>query len=66
MSIKISNLPKAESANSSDFLTIVQNGVTKKITKYDLLRSITEQVSGARTDVSRFIQTYKLYYRTTD
>ena len=53
MSIKISNLPRAEASSSSDFLTIVQNGITKKITKQDLLKSLAEQISGTKTDVSR-------------
>ena len=57
MSIKISNLPRAEASHSSDFLTIVQNGVTKRITKQDLLRSLAEQISGAKTDVNRLSKT---------
>ena len=53
MSIKISNLPKARSSNSMDLLTIVQNGVTKKITKQDLLRSLKQEISGTKTNVNK-------------
>ena len=57
MSIKISNLPKTTSANSADLLTIVQNGVTKKITKQDLLKSLKEELSGTKADIRRINKT---------
>ena len=57
---KIKDLPQSNSSNRSDFLTIVQNGVTKKITKEDLVKdlkasiqSISSQVSGISTKVNR-------------
>tara|TARA_R100000951_G_scaffold54911_2_gene46148 strand:+ start:9803 stop:11347 length:1545 start_codon:yes stop_codon:yes gene_type:complete len=53
MSIKISKLPSAQSANPTDLLTIVQNGVTKKITKNDLLKSLRQDILGTKTDVSK-------------
>ena len=48
---KISNLPKATTSSDSDLLTIVQNGVTKSISKANLLRFLTTKVSKVSTQV---------------
>jgi len=44
MSIKISKLPQVTSAGSSDSLIIVQNGVTKRISKQSFLDSLQSKV----------------------
>ena len=48
---KISNLPKATTSSDSDLLTIVQNGITKSISKANLLRFLTTKVSKVSTQV---------------
>ena len=44
MSIKISKLPEISTASAGDFLVIVQNGITKKVSKESFLKSLTSSV----------------------
>ena len=38
--MKIKDLPKSKNSKKSDLLTIVQNGVTKTITKHELVKDL--------------------------
>ena len=49
--MKISNLPKTSTSAKNDAIAIVQGGVTKSISKEDLLRSLSSLVSTLQAEI---------------
>jgi Cu/Ag efflux protein CusF len=49
--MKISNLPKTSTSAKNDAIAIVQGGVTKSISKEDLLRSLSSLVSNLQAEI---------------
>jgi hypothetical protein len=49
--MKISKLPKTSASAKTDLLTIVQGGVTKSISKKDLLGSLESQLASAAAEI---------------
>ena len=52
MSIKISKLPKVSGASQGDALVIVQNGITKQISRKDFLESLQSQIKIVTSNLS--------------
>jgi hypothetical protein len=50
--MKISNLPKTATSSDNDLISIVQGGVTKSISKQDLLGALSFSISQIAADVS--------------
>ena len=50
--MKLKDLPKSKNSNKSDLLTVVQNGVTKIITKHTLVKDLESSIKKISNQVS--------------
>ena len=55
--MKISQLPKTSITSRRDLLTIVQGGVTKTISKSDLLGALESKISSAEAEIKSLKRT---------